>query len=72
MDAKEFQQFRQTPPVHILGASLKVQLPTGSYNPDSIANVGTSRWSLKPELGYIYRIGERGRWTLDTALGIWF
>ena len=71
MTPQEFQRFRQNPPRRILGASLKVQVPTGEYNDDRVANVGTSRWALKPELGYIHRLGNRGRWTVDVALGTW-
>jgi hypothetical protein len=72
MTPEEFQQYRQEPPGHILGASIKVQVPTGEFNPDRVANVGTSRWSIKPELGYIHPFGERKRWVVEAVLGIWF
>jgi hypothetical protein len=71
MTPQEFQAFRKEPPRSILGASLRIQLPTGEYNNDRVANIGTSRLAAKPELGYIHRIGSGGRWAAEFALGVW-
>src|SRR5215510_11608120 len=35
----------------ILGASLQVTVPLGQYNSRKLLNLGTNRWSVKPELG---------------------
>ena len=35
----------------IVGASLQVTAPLGQYNSDKLLNIGTNRWSFKPELG---------------------
>ena len=35
----------------IVGASLQVTAPLGQYDADKLLNVGTNRWSFKPELG---------------------
>src|SRR5215475_4668095 len=35
----------------ILGASLQVTVPLGQYNSRKLLNLGTNRWSIKPELG---------------------
>ena len=72
MTPDEFQRYRQDPPDNILGASLKVQVPIGDFNPDRVANVGTSRWSAKPEIGYLHTFGEDKLWVLEAVLGIWF
>jgi hypothetical protein len=68
MNREQFRAFRQDPG-GLLGASLRVQAPTGDYNPDRVANIGTSRWAVKPEVGYLYKLSPR--WTLDAALGLW-
>jgi hypothetical protein len=44
----EFAHYRQDV---ILGASLQVSVPLGQYDPDKLVNIGTNRWSVKPELG---------------------
>jgi hypothetical protein len=71
MTPQEFQKYRESPPRRILGTSLKIQAPTGKYNNDQVANIGTSRWAAKPELGYIQGIGKRGRWGAEITLGAW-
>lgn len=69
MTRAEFQELRKDPH-SILGASLKVVAPTGEYESDKLINVGTNRWSLKAELGYIWPV--RPRWLLEFELGAWY
>ena len=54
----------------ILGTSLNVVAPTGEYYPDKLINLGTNRWSFKPELAVSQPIGRR--WLLDAYAGVWF
>jgi len=35
----------------IVGASVQVTAPLGQYDSDKLVNIGTNRWSIKPELG---------------------
>jgi len=35
----------------VIGASLQVYVPTGQYDPDKLVNIGTHRFTFKPELG---------------------
>jgi hypothetical protein len=44
----EFPTYRQDV---IVGASLQVTAPLGQYDSDKLLNIGTNRWSFKPELG---------------------
>ncbi len=52
----------------LIGASLKVVAPTGQYDPTKLINLGSNRWSFKPELGLSRRFGH---WVLDAYAGVW-
>jgi hypothetical protein len=52
-----------------IGASLLLVAPTGQYDPAKLINVGSNRWSIKPEIGLAY---PTGRWTLEGTAGVWF
>jgi hypothetical protein len=62
---REFVRHR---PVTTLGASLWVFAPTGEYDPDKLVNLGTNRWTFKPELGLSY---PRGKWSFEVYGGAW-
>jgi hypothetical protein len=44
-------EFADYEPDLILGASLAVRVPLGQYDSDKLLNIGTNRWSFKPEIG---------------------
>jgi hypothetical protein len=46
----------------LLGVSLKVVAPTGQYDPTKLVNLGSNRWTFKPELGFSRAWGH---WELD-------
>ena len=68
MTVEEFQELRKNPHP-ILGASLKVLAPTGSYHDDRLINVGANRWAFKPELGYMHPLTPK--WHLELKGGVW-
>ena len=68
MTPSEFQELRQNPHP-ILGASVKVVAPTGEYDAEKLINIGTNRWAVKGELGYMIPI--KPRWLLEFELGGW-
>ncbi len=41
----------------VMGASLQIYLPLGQYDPDRLVNIGTNRYSFKPELGISKTLG---------------
>jgi hypothetical protein len=41
----------------IIGASLAVRVPLGQYDSDKVVNIGTNRWSFKPEIGISKTLG---------------
>lgn len=51
-----------------MGVSLPGGVPLGQYDPAKVMNLGTNRWSLKPELGVTHALG---RWTLQGYAGVW-
>jgi hypothetical protein len=53
----------------ILGISITIVTPTGQYFPGKLINLGTNRWSFKPELALSQPIGSR--WLFDLYAGIW-
>jgi hypothetical protein len=60
----------KTPPRTILGASLYIIAPTGQYLYGKLINLGTNRWSFKPELALSQPAGDR--WLFDVYAGVWF
>jgi len=62
----EFASYKQD---IIVGASLQVGLPLGQYDPEKLVNIGTNRWSFKPELGISKAWGPL---TLEATAGVTF
>jgi hypothetical protein len=62
------EQFARSHLATILGASVTVVAPTGQYVPSRLINVGSNRWSFKPELGVSQPIGN---WFVEGAAGVW-
>jgi hypothetical protein len=66
LSLKEFADYEQD---LIVGASLQVTAPAGQYDPNKLVNLGTNRWSFKPELG----VSKAWKpWTLEFAAGATF
>jgi hypothetical protein len=63
--AREFAAAKRTT---IVGVSLTTVLPTGQHLPDKLINLGSNRWSFKPEVGVSVPVR---RWTLDGYAGVW-
>ena len=59
----EFARYR---PTNVFGLSLAVGIPVGQYDPARVINIGTNRWSFKPEGGFMH---TRGRWTFEADAG---
>jgi hypothetical protein len=67
LSAAEFPGYQQD---LIAGASMTITAPLGQYDKDRLVNIGTNRWSVKPELGLSKAVG---RWTVELAAGVtWF
>lgn len=67
MNLKEFARYKQD---LIVGVSLQVSAPTGQYDDTRVVNIGSNRWSFKPEIGVSKR---KGPWTLEGAFAVtWY
>ena len=62
-------QIAKAPRRTILGASVTVVAPTGQFLPDKLINLGTNRWTVKPEFAVSQPLGTR--WLLDTYAALW-
>ena len=66
LSLKDYMSYRQD---LIVGASLQVSVPLGQYDDNRLVNIGTNRWSFKPELGISKAFGPL---TLELAAGVAF
>jgi len=63
-------EYINAPRKTILGVSMSIGVPTGEYFSDMLVNIGTNRWSFKPEAALSQPLGKR--WLIDVYSGIWF
>jgi len=68
--AATVEEFAKSSPQTVLGASLTVTAPTGQFFSDKLINLGTNRWSFKPEIGLSYVVSKQ--WYIDLYAGVWF
>ena len=61
----EFAKYRQRA---IVGVSLQVVPPLGQYDDDRYINLGSNRWSFRPETGVSW---GHGRFIFEGAAGAW-
>jgi hypothetical protein len=62
----EFPGYRES---LIVGASLLVTVPVGQYDASKLVNIGTNRWSIKPEIGVSKSLGP---WVLESMAAVSF
>src|SRR5262249_25564799 len=70
--ALSVEQFENYKPTTTLGVSLTVTAPTGLYRPDKILNLGSDRWSFKPEIALSHPFGPEQKWQLDAYGNAYF
>ena len=63
------EDFRNYQPDVIIGARMELTPPLGQYDSDKLLNIGTNRWSFKPELGVSKAWGPL---TFELATGVRF
>jgi hypothetical protein len=63
LKGEEFAAYRAKVHVEtIIGTALVVQLPTGEYKDGKLINLGTNRFTFRPQLGVVH---NRGKWSME-------
>jgi len=65
-------QFADYKPTTTVGLSLTITAPTGQYNPNKLLNLGTDRWSFKPEIAISHPFGREQKWQGDLYARAYF
>jgi hypothetical protein len=65
LESKDFSAWQQKT---IVGGSLLVVTPTSDYNSDKLLNLGSNRWSIRPELGVSRAFGK---WSVELIASAW-
>jgi hypothetical protein len=63
--ALNVSDFEKYEPTTTVGVSLTVSGPTGQYDPNRVLNLGSDRWSFKPEIGISHPFGPDQKWVVD-------
>jgi hypothetical protein len=63
------QEFRSYDQDLVIGSSLQVSVPLGQYDSSRAVNLGTNRWSVKPDIGFSKAFGS---FTADLTAGATF
>ncbi|WP_168432848.1 transporter [Pontiella sulfatireligans] len=70
MEGKEFAAYRaeKAKSETIMGAGLIVQLPTGEYYSNKLINLGSNRYTFRPQLGVLH---SRGKFSMELTSSVW-
>lgn len=69
LEGKAFAEYRAAHESHtIVGVGVSVQVPLGEYFDDKLINLGTNRFTIRPQLGVVY---DRGSWKLELTGSTW-
>jgi hypothetical protein len=69
LSVAEFESYK---PTTSIGVSVTVTAPTGRYDENKLLNLGTARWSFKPEVGVCRPFGRGQRWEVDGYANSYF
>ena len=65
LQGKEYAAYRAATEVETLvGVGLSVQLPTGDYMDDKLINLGSNRFTFRPQIGVTH---QRGKWSTEVT-----
>ena len=70
--ALSVSQFADYKPTTSAGLSFAFTAPSGSYNSNKLLNLGTDRWSFKPEFAVSVPFGAEQKWEFDVYANAYF
>lgn len=65
LSLEEYKDYRQKT---IAGISMQIILPIGQYFPDRLINLGSNRFTFRPQAGVSHRVGK---WYFEGYAGLW-
>ena len=66
---EEYAHYRSKTKVEtIVGAALAVHFPTGEYMSERLINIGTNRFTIRPQFGVVH---ARYNWTFEAGVSPW-
>lgn len=71
-EALSAAEFATYTPTTTVGVSVTVSVPTGEYDADKLLNLGSHRWSFKPEFAVSVPFGPEKRWVVDGYINAYF
>lgn len=66
------EQFADYKPTTTVGVSLTISAPTGKYDPNKLLNLGSDRWTFKPEIALSHPFGSEQKWQGDVYAHVYF
>ena len=70
--ALSLAQFENYKPTTTVGMSISITAPTGLYDSIKVLNLGSDRWSFKPEIALSHPFGPEQKWQLDAYANAYF
>lgn len=69
LEGKEYASYRAGIETEtIVGAAVAVHFPLGEYKDEKLINLGTNRFTIRPQLGVVY---DRGPWGFELTGSTW-
>lgn len=69
LKGREFAEYRaKVEHETIVGAGLVMQLPTGEYFDDKLINLGSNRFTFRPQVGLVQNLGK---WSMELTTAAW-
>lgn len=65
VNLEEYKSYQQKT---VMGYVVQVVVPTGSYNPEQLPNLGSNRWAFRNQLGISHAMNK---WIVEAYVALW-